>query len=273
MNGLSSGSFSAKKVESSATSAPDTVEPSTTKDSKRKKRRQLHRRRTLEKGLLNSTRNKQQHYWNEFDDGSEASGDEAYTILVDPNASYSLPGSSMVSKALASVSSRIRTALYKVSFWSKASQRPESDPEHEPLINGERSPSIKDSDLSDGEPSFQHPKRATQRHYSTFPPLSQSPAIRARETLLFRSCLASFGASVILLLVAAILSSTGRRKAETTVDAGVIIGVAASLVFAIIAVGSMLGRKDDVGWLHRSIVVLVWACVVVCGGALLASLR
>lgn len=139
-------------------------------------------------------------------------------------------------------------------------------------MNGSHSPSLDDSDASDAESPLTKPHTNAQRRYSTFPAPHQSPAVRARETLLFRSCLASFAAASVLLLVAAILKTTGRRKAETTVDAGVIIGVASSLVFGIIAVGSMVGRKDDVGWVHRLSVFLLFALVAAGGGGLIASL-
>lgn len=145
-----------------------------------------------------------------------------------------------------------------------------NDGEREPLMNGEHSPSIEDSDLSDVETSPKGAKTRNNRRYATFP--TQPPAVRARETLLFRSCLASFAASFILLIVATILTTTGRRKAETTVDVGVIIGVAASVVFAIIAVGSMAGRKENVGWVQRTVVLLLFLCVAVGSGGLLAGL-
>ena len=138
--------------------------------------------------------------------------------------------------------------------------------ERQPLIYGTQSPSVDDSDNTDDESA------STQRHYYTLPSLPRGPAMRAREALLFRSCIGSFCASFILLIIAAILETTGRRKAETTVDAGVIIGVAASLVSAITGVGSMVGRKDDVGWVHRACVFLVFVCVILGSGGLLAAL-
>lgn len=152
------------------------------------------------------------------------------------------------------------------------SSRDTNGRESEPLINGGHSPNIDDSDLSDVE-SFSHgAKPRNNRRYATFPLLAQQPAVHARENLLLRSCLASFAASFAFLVVATILKTTGRRKAETTVDAGVIIGVASSLVFAIIAVGSMIGRREDVGWVHRTVVFLIFLCIAVGGGGLIAGL-
>ena len=269
-NEHSSSGFSALRGETSATSAPEVVW-SPAPDLPKKKRRKSQRRLILQKRLSQPSQSQSQRYWNEFDDGSEGSENEAYTIYIDPNASYSFPGTAALSKFFASLVSHIKASEEKVTSWLKHAP-PSAPDERQPLHHGFPSPSIDDSDISDTDTSPIQSSRTTDRRYSTFPSRPQSAAARARETFLFRSCLASFTASVILLLVAAILESTGRRKAEITVDSGVIIGVAASLVFAIVAVGCMIGRKDDVGWVHRAIVFLFLACVVLGSGLLLAAL-
>lgn len=267
-NGHSSSGFSALRGESSATSAPDALVTSSL-DANRKKRRRSARNRMLSKRLSQPSQRRQERYWNEFDDGSEGSEDEAYTIYVDPNAPFNFPGTATVSRIFTSLTSTFKATKETVSSWL-ISQPSTTSTERQTLVNGLRSPSVEDSESDDALPV---PRRSpsVQRRYSTFP--TQSPAVRARETILFRSCIASFGASFVLLIVAAILETTGRRKAEMTVDAGVIIGVATSLVFAIIGVGSMVGRKDNVGWVQRAIVSLVFACVAFGSGALLATLN
>ena len=269
-NEHSSSGFSVLRGESSATSAPEVV-LSPAPDPPKKKRRKSQRKVMLQKRLSQPSQSQRQRYWNEFDDGSEGSENEAYTIYIDPNASYSFPGKATVSKIFTSLVSHIKASEEKVSSWFK--QPPPSAPdERQPLYNSFPSPSIDDSDISDTDTSPIQSSCNANHRYSTFPSRPQSAAARARETFLFRSCLASFTASIILLLVAAILETTGRRKAEFTVDAGVMIGVAASLVFAIVAVGCMIGRKDDVGWVQRAIVFLFFACVVSGSGLLLAAL-
>ena len=269
-NEHSSSGVSALRGESSATSAQEVVLAPAPGASK-KKRRKSQRKLMLQRRVSQPPQPQKQRYWNEFDDGSEGSENEAYTIYIDPNASYSFPGTAAVSKFFTSLTSKIKASEDKVSSWLK-NPAPSGPSEREPLINSFPSPSIDDSDVSDDDTSPMHSSRNIDRRYSTFPSRLQSAAARARETFLFRSCLASFTASIILLLVAAILETTGRRKAEFTVDAGVIIGIAASLVFAIVAVGCMIGRKDDVGWVHRAIVFLFFACVVLGSGMLLAAL-
>ena len=270
-NGVSSSGLSALRGESSATSAPGILSTPPLEASK-KKRRRSNRKKMLQKRLQYPAQPRYERYWNEFDDGSEDSQDEAYTIFVDPNASYSIPGAAEFFRLFGSLSSSIKASEEAILKWLRQSQKT-MHAEQRPLIDGERSPSTADSDLSGAETSIRHLKPSSHRRYSTFPALSQPPAVRAREALLFRSGVASFASSVILLVVAAILITTGRRKAANAVDAGVIIGVVSSLVFAVMGVGSMLRRKDDVGWVHRAVVFMLFICVVLAGGTLLATLR
>ncbi len=226
----------------------------------------------LQKRLQEPAQSSHKRYWNEFDDGSEGSQDEPYTIFVDPNASYSVPGTAAVSRLFALLSSSIKASEKKILRWLRSSNKTRHG-EQRPLVDGEGSLSTADSDQSDVDSSTRHVKPSPHRRYSTFPALLQPPAVRARGALLFRSCIASFASSFILLIVAAILITTGRRKAANTVDAGVIIGVVSSLVFAIMGVGSMVKRKTDVGWAHRAVVWLAFVCVVLASSIMLAALR
>lgn len=269
---MSSSGFSALRAESSATSTPKDFATPPLDAYKKKKRRRSNRKQMLQKRMHEPAQPRYNRYWNEFDDGSEGSQDEAYTIFVDPNASYSIPGATAMYKFFGSLSSSIKASEEKVANWLRPSQKTRHG-EQRPLIDGECSPSIADSDLSGEESSTRHVETARRRRYSTFPALSQPPAVRAHEAMLFRSCIASFASSIILLVVAAILITTGRRKAANTVDVGVIIGVVSSLVFAVMGMGSMVRRKDDVGWVHRAVVFLIFVCVALASGILLAALR
>lgn len=272
-NGVSSSGFSALRGESSATSAPDALVTPALGAYKKKKRRRSNRKQMMQRQQQGPAQATQQRYWNEFDDGSEGSQDEVYTVFVDPNASYSIPGAAAVSRLFESLSSSIKVAEEKTLHWLKSFQETKHC-EQRPLIHGERSPSTPDSDQFDVNSPRGIMRHYPRDHYSTFgaSSSSQSPAVRAREALLFRSCLASFAGSLILLLVAAILVTTGRRKDAGAVDAGVVIGVVSSLVFAVMAVGSMMMRRDDVGWVHRCVVSLVFIGVLGASGLLLAAL-
>ena len=265
-NGPSGSGFSTVQDESSVTSAPDVAGPQFPKFSKRMKRRS-DRRRIAQARLRKQPQNGHQRYWNELDNGSEGDEDEAYTILVYPHKSLQSSGATAISDLFTSMVGPFRKVAQKSVSWFRARQG-----QHESLIKRKPSPDAEDSDQSDEERALLSVNPAPHQHYSTFSKSSDLHAVRARESLLLSSCITSFGASLILLAVAAILKFTGRRKAGTTVDAGVIVGVVTSILFAIIAVVSMIGRKDEVGWVHRSSVLLLFIFLVICGAALLASL-
>ena len=269
---MSSSGFSALRGGSSATSPQETLATPPLDALKKKKRRRSNRKHMLQKQLQESGQTRRERYWNEYDDGSEGSQDEVYTVFVDPDAPYNIPGVAAVSRLFGSLSSTIKAGEEKALYWLRSSRKTRHG-EQRPLIHGECSPSTADSDQSDQENCNGVVKRSAPRRYSTFPPLSRPPAVRAREAFLLRSCLASFAASFILLVVAAILVTTGRRKAAGEVDIGVIIGVVSSLVFAVMGVGSMVRRKDDVGWVHRAVVALTFICVVFASSVLLAALH
>ena len=270
-NGISSSDFSVLRGESSATSAPDVIAPLPFSASKKKRRQRSYHKQIAHKRLQEPAQPRYERYWNEFDDGSEGSQDEAYTIFVDPNASYNIPGAAVVTRFFKSLSSSVKGFEATISHWLRSSQGTRHG-EQRPLVDGEYSPSAADSDQSDIDSLTENVKSSSHRRYSTFPALSQPTAVRGREALLFRSCIASFASSLALLVVAAILVSTGRRKAADTVDVGVIIGVVSSLVFAVIGVGSMVKRKDDIGWVHRAVVFLIFICVVLASSVVLAAL-
>ena len=82
--------------------------------------------------------------------------------------------------------------------------------------------------------------------------------VRSRDYLLSRACVASFFASFALLLLATLLNITGRRSDAETVDLGVIVGVIASLVFAVVAVGTMLVRREKLGGVYWAVVLFMF---------------
>ena len=264
----SSSGFSAVHGESSATSAPEAsgvLEASPLSPCK-KKRKVPKRQAPIRKGSQDRRQPAHRRYWNEFDDGSEGEQHEAYTIYIDPNASSTFPGAAMVSKLWEGIGLKSKAPRQKITGWFRTSAA--IDTENEPLTNSVRS-SPEDSGLSDEE-NLTLPGR---RHYSTFPTHVRRKHDPTREVVLFRSCISSFAASYILLLVAVILLSTGRRKAATEVDAGVVIGVSAALVFAVIGVGSMFARRKELGWVHRTTVLLLSLCVFLVGVALLVAMN
>lgn len=253
---LSSG-LSAQMAESSATSAPDSSEPLRVSGSKKKRRSRSRgehplRRQTSESSALLP------RYWNEFDDEDEGSGNETYMIFIDPNAS-TFPGAAALSKAIGRLRTNAKASSRKVKslLRSSKSSKPE---EHQALIDDDYlgiQPSAEDDTDWDNDYSTHLLNR---RHYSTMPSPAARVAhdVRSRDYLLSRACIASFFASFALLLLATILNITGRRKDAATVDLGVIVGVIGSLVFAVVAVGTMVGRREELGWVYRAVVLFMF---------------
>lgn len=202
-----------------------------------------------------------QTYWNEFDDGSDVEN-EPYTIYIDPDAESKIFGA----KAFAQLISRARGPMEKVREWLGPMGSPR---ERRPLLQntgyfaeGETDAEVDDASSSDFPSGY-----AT--HYATFPSIRDQRLIRAREKLLFRATLASFGASLVLLLIASLLVVTGKHKLRIEADAGATVGIVSSLFFATLGFGTMLYRSEQLSWLHRGLVGTTFAAVCILNGILL----
>lgn len=223
-----------------------------------KKKRKLHPRRDhpLRKEVNERSNGDHQRYWNEFDDGDEGSENEAYTIFVDPDASTSFFGGGVFSNLTHNLISGARASTKKIKSWLNSTSTPEPQPS---LHNDDFSAQISadDTDLDNDELSPLSPIQ--RRHYSTFPShRSSRHALKSRETLLVGATITSFASSFVLLLVATILATTGRKKAAVTVDLGVVVGVVVSFIFSVVAVATTVARTDRLSWLHRATVVLLF---------------
>ncbi len=267
--GPSGSGFSAPPSASLPTSVPDMLESPPL--SAFKKKRRLRRRYAVSDQIIQASRPPQRRYWNEFDDGDEGSEEEVYTIFVDPNKSNIFPGAAMISKLATSIASRVKESSQRVRSWLSSEPKPAPN-EQDPLLNDYFShlASVEyDTDLDDDlspESGIKDPRH----HYSTFSNRHNENVYRSRETLLFRFCIASFGASFVLLGLAATLTSTGRRKSALALNLGVMVGVICSLIFAMVGIGTMLARTNNLGWMHRAAVLLILAIVCVGNGVLLA---
>jgi len=208
-------------------------------------------------------------YWNEYDNGSDVEANESYTIYIDPDAE-SFPGS----KTFAYVFAEVKRPFEKVKGWLS----PKSSPgERQPLLvngsesyfNGQQSP-VDAADDDDGAyaSSSDFPS-GYAAHYATFPSINDQKLSRTKEELLFRTMCGSFGASILFLLIASILVATGKKKLRVEVDAGVIVGIVASLCFNMAAIGAVLGRQERLTWLHRSLVTVAFVGICIFNGMLL----
>ena len=274
-DGPTSSGFSAGlPLESPASSVPDLLETAPLRAFKKKRR--VRKDHPLSRQLEPTNSDAPQRYWNEFDDGDDAPAEEAYTIFVDPNQGSSFPGVAALTGFMTSVSRSTKRSSDKVKGWLWPSSSSTTKPrnERQPLMNDyfTQRPLAEDSDLDSDNSSADN--LPPSRRYSTFSKSRshrQAHTLAARESLLFRCGVASFIASIVLLVVATVLTATARRKYVRQADIGTLVGVVSSLVFAAVAVGMLLRRKKDVGWLQRITALVLLAAVGVGNSILVLS--
>ncbi|KAL8659419.1 MAG: hypothetical protein Q9226_000446 [Calogaya cf. arnoldii] len=242
-----SSGFSAPTVESSATSVPEIV--GAAPQQVLKKKRRPRKDRSIRQQMNGTRQHDPQRYWNEYDDGDDNSEDEPFAIYINPDQSTFLPSLDTFSKATSSLACK-RKSKTPGETASTEDDCDLEDSASDPLISRH-----KKSDYS----TFQHRRHAVDH------------AAKAQGLLLTRCCIALYAASFVLLIIAALLASSGRRKAHLEVDVGVITGVAFSLVFAIAAVGCAMGRRERVGIFQRICVLMALTVVCACSGILLGG--
>jgi hypothetical protein len=78
----------------------------------------------------------------------------------------------------------------------------------------------------------------------------------------------SFVASSILSVLIFTLAATGRRKQKGEVDAGILLGVIASLFFALVGLTSVLTARESIGVFRWAVVGAVFCVVCLADGVL-----
>lgn len=222
-----------------------------------------------------ATASQQPKYWNEYDNGSEA-GDvnEPYTIYIDPDAESTFPGIKPIINIFTRLSSGVKVPIEKVKAWWSPHSTPD---ERRPLTsNGaggyftSHSSSFHETetDLED-DASFSDFPTGYDADYATFPSTSEQKLIRHHENLLLYGTVASFVAAFLLLIIATLLVFTGRHHLRVEVDAGVIVGVVASLFFSTLGFAVMTYRWERLGLLHILCVTASFLADCVLSGLLL----
>lgn len=200
-------------------------------------------------------------YWSEYDHPEDEDGDaNAYTIYIDPNEKSSFDA---FFERLGQMFRRNRTG------------------EEEPLLDtGDSTP--KDDETSDEEDGAA--ARPRQKSYgaltrTTSRMVSQTSRARtlhdledqtsSNVTSMTHVRTICYVASLVVLLVAFILASTGKNKLRYEVDFGVIFAVSSSLFFAIVGFASLL-REHGVSYTAWAIGTLVLVMDAIGSGGLLA---
>ncbi|KAF7547105.1 hypothetical protein G7Z17_g7947 [Cylindrodendrum hubeiense] len=190
-------------------------------------------------------------YWNEYDDGSECGGDEEYAIYINPEESMNFPGFDYLQGIL-------KAPFDKAKGWLKLDRTEEE----RPLLTANQLPREysattfnSESDEEGGYASSDgFPSTGYATHYA-LPSVSQQLAARYRENVFLWGTIGCFIVSFILLAVAGILIFTGKHKLRAEVDAGVTVGVVASLFSACSALGMTIYRRDPLPLTYQ---LMVW---------------
>lgn len=248
--------FSAHLAESSATSAPEISESPPMNALKRKRITYQRTEHPLRSKVGESPIAHQQRYWNEFDDGDEGSDNEAYTIFVDPNARSIFPSSAALNKAIEQMTVNIKFSTKKIRSWlGSSSAKPD---ELQPLIDDDfRYAHYSAEDETDdfGDDSLSPTSYSPSRRY--VPPTA--PVIRVkRDCTLSRCCIVFFILAFTLLFLASVAVAARRAKDAAIVGLGVVLSVILSLAFTVMAVGTMVLRTDNLGWVYRTTVMLLF---------------
>ena len=131
---------------------------------------------------------------------------------------------------------------------------------------GDRDSTEGDEDAFASDSDFPH---GYEGHYAALPSINDQRIAQFRDTMLIRGTIGCFAASLVLLGVASILISTGKHKLRVEVDAGVIMGVMASLSFACAALGMSMARYDNARLAAQIAVWVAFAVVCTLNGAVL----
>lgn len=249
--------FSAHLAESSATSAPE-ISESPPMNTLKRKRITYHRTEHPLRGQVGGPPiAHQQRYWNEFDDGDEGSDNEAYTIFVDPNAASIFPCSAALNKAIERMTINIKFSTQKIRSWlGSSSAKPD---ELQPLIDDDfRYAHYSAEDETDdfGDDSLSPTSYSPSRRY--VPATAPVTNVVKRDCTLSRCCVVFFILAFTLLFLASVAVAARRAKDAAIVGLGVILSVILSLAFTVIAVGTMVLRNENLGWVYRTTVMLLF---------------
>lgn len=257
-DGQTTSGFSTALGESSATSAPEfNVEPDggAETDDQNKMQRPLQKRILSTKRLSSSPPTPSGRYWTEYDEDTSGDSDEAYAILIDPNATDIFPG---LSRIVRFASKRLRSARRKAFRWLTLPSRHTSP-------KNDRTPL-----LSDGFYSPYGERFPVLDEYGAEPRMLRLAKI---ERILFFCYVGFFSLCFLLVGLDAVLLTVGRRIWGADVDVGVMISTAVSFVSAIAGVGCLAARHESIGWFHRAIVVILVLVIVLVNAVFLYALN
>ncbi|KAI1821380.1 hypothetical protein F4861DRAFT_519094 [Xylaria intraflava] len=237
-------------------------------------------------------------YWNEYENGSEAGGDDeegAYVIYIEPNLDNDFPGVAYVKSILGAPVDQVRHWLHS----PKPKDVPSTPPtmagsplETHSLLGRNRSrtnsvtmnyfsvgnrPTGADDEAGTDDECLSSEDGEIQRHTHDLPFSSRSTSSAGtdtklrpyQDTLLTRSIVLAFISAFMLLGVSGLLVVTGRRRLRLEVNIGAAAGSIASLLCACTGLGIMLYRQYPSGYLYSLAVWITFIVACTLNGALL----
>ncbi|KAF2677249.1 hypothetical protein K458DRAFT_350541 [Lentithecium fluviatile CBS 122367] len=264
--------FTSRHDESSATSAPEFVDPPPLQ-AFRKKRKPF----ADYPPLIQPPEPEAQRYWNEYD--NPESEDEGYYIYLDPNESVGYPGKEFfkVCAAKTRMLFRIRQAPQETSSLSAVESSDDESGDESPVAatNGygtftsRSNGQIHEGYFSGLFRTFRDPHReleawrASRRERRTL--LSELQVRRQSiEITKFRFYTTCIVMATVLSTVLGMMTITSRKKERGLVGYAVLFGTFFNFFLCLTAFISMKTRRERLGWLHQGVVaLLVGANVIV----------
>ena len=254
--------FTARNEESSATSAPEFVDPPPLQAFRKKRKPYAEYPPPIQ------AEPETQRYWNEYD--NPESEDEGYYIYLDPNESGTYPGQAFF-EACKSTTRKlfgIREATSQRSVSSESSDDESAD--DSPLASRHGYGTFpSDSNGSSHEGYFSGLFRTFRDPYRDAEAWRTSR--RERRSLLseletrqqsnektkFRFYSTCIAMATVLSIMLGTMTMTSRKKERGVVGYAVLFGTVCGLLLCASALFSMKTRREGLGWVHQGIVCLV----------------
>lgn len=291
--GLSDTMFSSTAARSSVTSMPRSSPSVSDGSSSTAKKPKLGPSRKKKKKTQPAGTDDQiapQRYWNEFDDSeSILQRDDGYAIYVNPDEPMNFPGKETLARAWSVTWKTLTGSKERVVSWlstlspTKARARGRGKGKSKVLCSGERRPLLRSDPFSTSnesgtsESETDTATRNIRASISAGRVRSGSLATRPRavsvslqqgrfmtrtqrshERVLFRLYCGLIALSYVLVVLSAVLASSGRRKAVVEVDSGVICGIVAAVCCDMFSIVLMRSRRQIPALGHR---LAVWLAV------------
>ncbi|PHH53349.1 hypothetical protein CFIMG_002081RA, partial [Ceratocystis fimbriata CBS 114723] len=148
------------------------------------------------------------HYWNEYDDGSEAGDhEEEYAIYINPDQEMEIPGFEFIKKTFARPLAKARSMLTLQSLRSNPGERA-------PLLGifSSARPNYSADTDDDYTSSEELPTDGYATHYAAFPSIADQRATQKHNQVFLWVAIASFLVSFALIAITSALITTGRHK-------------------------------------------------------------